>query len=203
MTAPALSGLGAQLYADLAPLAYADAENGSPLATFCGALGTLLQPVDDLARGTAAGPGWSELVDVDRAPAVALPWLAQFVGVRLDPSLDDDQQRTQIRSETGMLRGTVAAIRATAAKLLTGSQTVIILERAPDPYSFTVITYTSETPDSAAVLAALEAAKPAGLILTYLTVSGQVWAQLIANYATWADVIAAYPTWQDVINDTP
>jgi hypothetical protein len=203
VTRPVVDALAERLYADLTPLAYADAANGWPLLTLCGALGQLIQPVDDLARDTTAGPGWSELLDVTRTPADALPWLAQFVGVRLDPALTESAQRTQIQEETGMKRGTPAAMRAAAQKLLTGSKTVVFLERYPDPYSLTVITYTSETPDAAAVEAALRAAKPAGLILTYASVTGQLWLQVVASYAHWSNVISTFATWQDVINNTP
>ena len=204
MAPPVVSQFASDLYEDLEPLAYADAENGYALLTLCGALGALFQPIDDLVRDSPDGPGWSSLLDIDRSPTDALPWLAQFVGVQLTPGLSDAQERAQIRAETGMQRGTVASIKAAAAKLLTGTQTVQLIERTPDPYSFTVITAADETPDPAAVEAALMAAKPAGLILNYNgSVTGQTWAQLIANYSTWAAVVAAFPTWQDVINNTP
>lgn len=200
---PVIGTAGAELYADLAPLAYDDENQNWALMTLAAAIGAMLQPINDLARDTPAGPGWSQLLDVTRCPTNALPWLAQFVGVQLTPGLTDAQWRTQIVMEAGMARGTVATMRAAAKKYLTGSQTVGILERTSDAYNFTVVTYTSETPDSDLVLAALTAAKPAGLVMDYLTVTGQIWQQLIDNYATWADVISAYATWQDVINDTP
>lgn len=201
---PTVGTVGQELYDDLEPLAYADAANDYALLTLAGAVGGMFQGVSDLCRATDDGPGWSQLLDVTRCPTAFLPYLAQFVGVTLTPGLTDAQWRAQIVAETGMARGTVGAITAAARKLLTGSQTVVVIERAGgDPYAFGVVTYTSETPDSDAVLAALTAAKPAGLVMTYSCVDGQIWAQLIANYATWQDVINAYPTWLDVINDTP
>lgn len=205
MSKPVVGSFGAELYEAVEPLAWADEENGWALLTLCGAIGEMFQQVRDLGSPDPDGnPGWSQLLDVTRCPTAYLPWLGQFVGVQVDTSLTDTQQRSQITNEAGMARGSLAAIRGAAQKYLTGSRTVQILERVGgDAYAFTVVTYTSETPDSAAVSAALAAAKPAGLVMTYEAVTGQIWAQLEANYATWADVIAAYTTWQDVINDTP
>lgn len=199
-----VESFGQEIYDGLEPLAYDDASQGSALLTLCGALGAMFQPIRTLVRADDQGnPGWSLLLDITRCPTANLPYLGQFVGVQVDPSLDDAQQRLQISQESGMARGTVGAITAAAQKYLTGSQTVIISERDPDAYSFTVTTFTDETPDSDVVEAALEAAKPAGLILVYTNVAGQTWGILKANEATWADVISTFSTWTDVINNTP
>ena len=201
---PALGSFDSELYEDLGPLAWADPQNGYALAAYCGAIGTMFNPVRTLARADDMGnPGWSILLDINRCPTAYLPWLGQFVGVPVDSALTDAQQRSQIQNETGMSRGSVPTIISTAQKYLTGSQTVVVLERTPTPYSYTVITYTSETSNPTVVQNALTLAKPGGLKLTYLTVSGQVWAQLVANYATWAAVITAFPNWADVVNNTP
>jgi hypothetical protein len=58
-------------------------------------------------------------------------------------------------------------MQAAVAATLTGSQSVSVLERVGgDPYALTVVVRTSETPDSAATLAAAMTQKPIGLILT-------------------------------------
>ncbi len=204
MSEPVLSTVGADLYADLAPLAYDDANRDWALALLCQAIAEMLQPVDDLVRDDDNGPGWSKVLDITRCPTAWLPWLGQFVGVTVDTTLDDADQRTQITTEAGFQRGTPAAMVAAAQATLTGAKVVIMRERhGGDAYALQVITYTAQTPDSAATHAALLAQKPAGIVLDYEVHDGQDWQQLIDGYSTWAAVVAHYPTWQDVINDTP
>src|SRR5215471_3803868 len=79
-----------RLYDMLEPLAEQDPQAGWSLLILCNAIGTAYQLVEDLVRDTAAGPGWSSLMDVARCPYDALPWLAQFAGVRIPPSVVAD-----------------------------------------------------------------------------------------------------------------
>lgn len=118
-------------------------------------------------------PGWSIIVDVDRVPDEAVPWLAQCAGVRVTTGLSVADQRLQLSGLSSWKRGTVAALQAAPAPYLTGGKTVIIKERDTSPYHFEVITYASETPDDVAVLAALLTQKPASLIMVYTVFSGQ------------------------------
>src|SRR5437764_7240325 len=123
----------------------------------------MYQLVEDLVRDTLDGPGWSALVDLDRCPDVALPWLAQLVGVRLLPGSTPDEQRARIASTDGFRRGTRDAMIAAARATLTGAGTVILRERDGDPvaepidyaYRLTAITYADETPDASATEQAL------------------------------------------------
>jgi hypothetical protein len=199
-----------RLYAMLAPLAQVDAENGWSLLIYVNAIGQMFQLIEDLVRDSDAGPGWSLLLDLDRCPDEALPWLAQFVGVRVPSNLTPDQQRAYIASTAGFRRGTLAALRGAAAATLTGARTVHITERSGDPahkpeyaYYLDVTTYDSQTPNAAATQAALLSQKPGGLVLRYASVPGQTWAQLKASGRTWAQVKSDYPTWDDVRADQP
>lgn len=159
----------------LQPMMYDDANHGNALAVYLGALGdNLFQEIEDWASDTDLGqPGYSLLLDADRVPDKAIPWLAQFVGVTITKGLPAADQRSQLKGLTNWKRGTVDALQAAPLPYLTGSKTVIIKERFTGAYNFEVITYTSETPDSASVLAALIAQKPAGLIMTYIVYAGQ------------------------------
>ena len=206
MTAATVAG--GRLYGELVPLAYADTDGH--LETLCDAVGAMFEQAAQLAGpGPAGEPGWSILLDVARCPGYALPWLGQFVGVNVDSTLDEAGQRQQIRAETGMARGTPASLVAAAQRYLTGTRAVILIERdaavcsTVPAYGLKVLTRTSETTDTGVVLAALIAAKPAGIILEYDTVDGQTWKDVIDNYASWGDVITTYSTWQDVIDNTP
>lgn len=210
MSAPVLDTVAADLYQRLQPLAYADDANGYALAYLSDALGAMFQPLSDLVRDTPDGPGWSPIVDVDRAPIYALGYLAQFVGVRLLQGLSDSDQRSRVRSTDGMRRGSIAAFAAAALPHLTGGRHVIVRERfkPTDPlvdhaYHVQVITFTSETPDSAVVLAALLTQKPGGLVLHYDVEDGQDFEQVRETYATFDDVRTTYTTLDDLRTDTP
>lgn len=200
---PALFPVAAELYRSLLPLAWADADNGYPLAALCAAIGSMRQDLDDLVRDSDAGPGWSALLDVDRAPSNALPWLGQFVGVTVDTTRDDPGQRAMIRDEAGFRRGTPASIVSAAQSTLTGMKSVLMVERDTSAYHLKIRTYDVETPDPAATLAAILTQKPAGIVLDYDTVSTWTWETLRDAFATWQDVSDYYADWQHVKDDNP
>jgi len=189
----------ALLYSMLQPLAQLDPDAGWSLLILCNAIGVMFQEVDGWVRDTPDGPGWSQIMDLNRCPSDSLAWLAQFAGVRIPDGLDDADARAWVASTDGFRRGTPAAIVAAAQATLTGTKTVLLGERegggtsSPDyAYYLSVFTYASETPNPAATQAALIAQKPAGIVLVYATVSGQTYGTLHANYATYAAVKAAY-----------
>jgi hypothetical protein len=200
----------ARVYASNSPFAYADLSNNSALLMYLGALGTMFQEIEDLASDNSDGPGtpgWSVLLDPANIPSKGLPWLGQLVGVQVNPALTVPQQRSQVKSVNAQARGSFAAFQAAPIPYLTGLQRVLVRERDPaasptsPAYGISVFTYTSETPNSALVLAALTAVKPAGDILVYTVVAGQSWATLNANYATWNAVKAHYTSWDGVKSD--
>jgi hypothetical protein len=65
-------------------------------------------------------PGWSQVLDINRCPAYALPWLGQFIGVNLakTPALNYEQSVQKILSRSGFGRGTLAALRSGLAALI-------------------------------------------------------------------------------------
>src|SRR4051812_14635550 len=143
----------ARLYVALAPLAARDVDYSWSLLIYINAIGEMFQLVEDLVRDTPEGPGWSSLLDLDRCPDAALPWLAQLVGVRLLPNSTPDEQRARIASTDGFKRGTRDALIGAAQATLTGDKTVIFRERDHDnadtpnyAYYLTVLTYANETP---------------------------------------------------------
>src|ERR1035437_1560669 len=87
-----------------------DQDTTGVLEQMLSGIGQLIQTVDTLSRdGTDVNdnpaPGWSQVLDINRAPTYVLPWLAQFLGVRLDSSIRDDQMRYQIKNPPGFARG--------------------------------------------------------------------------------------------------
>jgi hypothetical protein len=161
----------------LQPMFYADAANGNALSTYLSSMGdSLFQILQDWSSDTTdvpPKPGYSILVDSTRVPDVAVPWLAQFVGLVISDSLPPSQQHSMLNGLGAWKRGTVAALQAAPLPWLTGSQTVLVKERDTSAYHLQVTTYASETTNSTAVAAALQANKPAGLVLTYVLYSGQ------------------------------
>jgi hypothetical protein len=193
----------ARLYVALAPLAQQDPQNAWSLLILCNAVGEMFQLLDDYVRDSPEGPGWSALMDVNRAPAEALGWLGQFAGVRLRPGDTEAQNRQRIKSTDGFRRGTPAAITAAAQATLTGAKTVGITERdGGDPYALKVNTFAPETPDTVATYNALLAAKPAGLTLTYSTgAAGQTYAGLNSKVASYTAMTTRYVNYTACIID--
>jgi hypothetical protein len=174
------------------------------LEKFTQALMAPLEGVYDLVREREDGtPGWSIAFDPDNAPAEALPWLAQFVGVRITPEMTTEQIRLEIKEPTGWARGRPDSIKTAAGRGLTGSKLVIVKPRMPVVGVHYVRTLLSETPDPARTEATIRAALPAWEVLDYEAFTGMTWADVIAKHADWADVIADNPTWSDLIETEP
>jgi hypothetical protein len=68
-------------------------------------------------------PGWSQILDINRCPSYALPWLGQFVGVDLTktPNLTYEQSVQKILSRPGFSRGTVPALQSSLAAYINNS----------------------------------------------------------------------------------
>jgi hypothetical protein len=201
----------ARLYRMLAPLAQFDPFNAWSLLVYLNAAARPYELVEAWVRDTEQGPGWSLLLDVDRCPPEALPWLAQLVGVRLIPGASADDSRARIRAVGGFHRGTRQAIYAAAKQTLTGAQNVFITERAATPegppvwgaYYLDVMTYANETPSQFETLQAILSQKPAGLVLNYRVQTGQSYRQVRDRFATYQDVRDTYPTYEDMRDDQP
>lgn len=177
-------------YKNLGPWARAD-ENGHLLAYLKVLLDPLLD-IDDIVRDSDTHVGWGTLMDVDAAPDWALPWLAQFVGVSTIVGMDAASQRLRIKQVAGFHRGTPAAIIAAAQQYLTGLRTVELYEREGSAWTFRLRTYLSETPNPQAVLAAVTALKPAGVVLIYEVQEGLEIDDLVGTIDGLAGTIGSY-----------
>lgn len=210
---PPLKSFAFDLYDRLTPIAGQDGSLDWALANYCGGIGEMFQVVEDYSRDQLDGngrnaPGWSQLLDPDRCPSECLPWLGQFVGVVVNTSLSDAAQRDQIRNASGWKRGSVGAIVAAAQAQLTGTKSVTIVERdstacaAQPAYGLSVYTRVGETPNSAAVLAAIKAQKPGGIILRYVVEPDVTYQDLFSTYATYDAVYSSFKTYQGVYTNT-
>lgn len=153
--------------------------------------GSLLGEVDDVVRDSATAIGWAAELSADGSHTPR--WTAQFLGVQVPGDATDAVARDLIATRPSFRRGTVDALKAAAATLLTGTRHVTVRERDGSPYRVTVITYTTETPNAAAVNAALQAAKPAGLLLTHQVVAPTSYAALEAMAAHTYTQLEAQP----------
>jgi hypothetical protein len=188
----------------LAPLSTPDLEE------FTAAVASPLEQINFYVRDDGDDPGWSALLDVDRCPAEALPWLGQLVGVTLVPQQASEttaqfeaRARQRIKDTDGWQRGTPAAIMGAIKAHLTGTQTVFLRERDGSAYRLTVVTFDDETPDTDAALSALIEQKPAGIVLTFLVVPHWVYEIVRLSYVTYDDILATFPTYRALLDDTP
>lgn len=197
------TALQEDLYASMGPLAYDDANQDWALLKYCGAMAKALDTVNKYASDDGDYPGWSILLDADRCPEEALPYLAQFVGVTPLAGLSVADQRIRIKSSDGMKRGTLTSLVAAIQATLTGAKTVFIGERNGSAYRLGVGTYPSETPDPAATLAAIIAQKPAGIVLDYAVAAAVTYTLVRVKYSDYDDVKATFLTYNGLSTDTP
>jgi hypothetical protein len=207
MTMPDVSAAALELYDALSPTwTDQDADYGWSLLWFCEALvKSGLQPVYDYAFDRADRPGWTILLDLDATPDDALPYLAQFVGVVVPPGNTAAQTRDLILNRPGWKRGTPDTLLSAVRDTLIGSKRATLTERDTNPYHATIRTYTVQTLDEPATLAAIAANKPAGLIIDLVLIAGPTFAEIQATTSpnTFAARLAAYPTFGDVLDYVP
>ncbi len=148
MTMPTVSADTLRLWEFLPPFVQVqEALNGYLFLQWLEGIGQQQQIIDNLVRDVPINsspptydPGWSVVMDVTRCPMYALPWLAQFVGVRFTGTQSADQPSmiAAIESESNWTRGTPAAILAAVSAACPVGTTITLIERYPDPYSFLI-----------------------------------------------------------------
>lgn len=201
MPAPIVGTAAQELWDSLGPWAEEDVDVWD-LLKFCQALGMGLDDILEIVRDTDDGPGWSIVMDVDRAPESWLSWLAQFVGVRIpDDVTTVSAKRNWIKSVSGFKRGGPLAIVASVQRYLTGTKTVFLTERLGSAYRIAVSTYSSETPDTSKVTSAVLEQKPGGIMLDYAAISGDDYATLLSTHSDYADVLGTYADYAEVLAD--
>jgi hypothetical protein len=181
---PTVSPVAERVYTALAPFTEQDEAYGWPLLRFCDALTVTAADVETFAADTDTAPGWSVLLDPTVAPARALPYLGQMVGVVVPAAADEATARAMVLARAGWGRGTPFSVLATVRLHLTGSKTASLTERDGSAYRVTVTVYALEVPDVDAVTAAFNAALPAGIVGTVEVLSGWTFAEAHTRYPT-------------------
>lgn len=116
------------------------------LETYLRAVGGMFTEIELYSADSEEFDGWTILLDVDRCPVKALPYLAQYVGERLPVGLSEDAQRQWIRDAPNQRRGTIQSIvRAAARQLESEHPLVTVIERDGGADKLTVVTYDFQT----------------------------------------------------------
>lgn len=146
----------------------ADAESDAILDAIIGGIADAAERLGVVAFGTDEVPVGRALSDPSVAPAWALAHAAQYTGATLPGRLEGESEadwlaraRDAAVYPRGIKRGTEEAVRRAAQPLLTGTRAVFVSYTA-NPYEVVVRTILSETPDPAAVQAALEGSYVSG-----------------------------------------
>lgn len=198
MTAPSVSPVAGRLYEALGPLAEQDEDYDWPLLRFVDVVSAPIADVDSLASETDDHPVWGPLLDPAVCPAKALPWLGQLVGAVVPTGSPEATARAIVTHSPGWARGTPASLVAAAQLWLSASRHVVLTERpGGDAYAVTVTVYSAEVIDLASLTAAVQAATPAGLILTINAIDGWTVNEMETETAA-NDVAYVEATWATV-----
>lgn len=212
---PAMGSCGSELYVALAPIAYADSENGWYLAHLCEAIGRMRQAVSDLVRDSDEGVGWSAMLDVDRAPGAdaeidCLPFLGQFAGARNIAHLSDVDRRAAIREREGYWRGTLRAVLSTAESFTDGTPGAVELRERYNPALGMGVdaayrgrlrlrgAFLNLVGDDDFIVARIKARIPIGLVYEVVVTDDRTWDDVDSTYASWDAAEADNVDWDDL-----
>lgn len=179
------------------------------LAMFLDAVGALFDPTASIVQdvGFDGDPdyvsAYGSIFNVETCPTGDLPYLGMFVGASVPIGSSQATARAIVQGESGLQRGTTASIIAAAQRFLTGSQTVTLYERlgpdgsTPDPDWFVLEVDSSEIISASALIAAVNAVKPGGVMWTFNEVSGYTWDdaenEWEADVFSWAASLTTQP----------
>lgn len=190
---------------------------GSDLQKYTSALAAMFEQCYGLVadQGSPDEPasftaGWSTLLDPSACPAGFLPYCGMFVGSVVPPGTDEATARAQILAEQNFNRGTGfagtytssngaagGAIVLAAQRFLSGTQSVGLVERSPDPYSAVVVCRPEEVIDQAQLEASVLAVKPAGIVIQFVFTDAYLWNQAIHTFSadtmTWSATASTQP----------
>lgn len=146
-------------------------------------------------------PALAILLDPERCPESALPWLSQFSGADLTPEMTEEARRLAIQTPEAFSRGRVKSIEAVAKRRLTGTKSVIVTERyTGSVWRLRIETLEEETPDPDGTEADIIAyQKPIGILLFFNSRVNWTWgeAKKSAEFPTWKSVKENFATWHD------
>lgn len=198
------SALWEVLYSSLGFHRETDEATGYQLRQLCEVLMTPYQRVYDLVRereGRAAG---GTMLDPDNVPAEGLPYLAQYVGARLLPNMDEAQRRDEIKRPSTWRRGETETIELVVKRELTGDAWIRIKPRTPGPGRIYIRVLEAECPSPDRLEATLlNEAIPAWDVLDFAAISAVTYADIEAGWSTYAEMEEAFDTYKDLEHIVP
>lgn len=148
MPPPSVCSLAQDVYNDLAPIAYDDANQGYALLVFLDAWLSPLQPLYDVIKDTDTAIGYASVMHPDTAPLAWLDWLGQFLGRSPRTGESEAQKRASIKAGDRLKRGGAALAKSLVQAQLTGTKYMIFNERAGSAWRTHVRTLASESPET-------------------------------------------------------
>jgi hypothetical protein len=188
----------------------ANTGNQGDLEIYCRALGAMIQPVDDIAKdGPNGEPGWSQVLDINRAEDAWLMWLGQWAGYIVPAQAATETEAAWSARERGKIVHAAAHHRATVAHLVEAIQDhlndpkqVIIQERVGDAHTINVYVFNSQIATSAArVEAAARAQKAAGLIMNFTVLTGANYTLLQASNTSYTIMSGKHANYNSVLTN--
>lgn len=205
MPQPVTNAIAERIYDATAPVGrdYRDPALDYPMLKFLGGWTTPLMVLEDVIHDTDDGPGWSAVVDVDRCPVMFLPWLSQFVGIRLSGGETEDQLRARITAVEGLRRGGPQSIKNAVALTLISQdpERVQLIERHGSAYRLTVSTLASDTPSPTTTQAVLREQVPAGIVWAHGLIVGNTYNDLFVTHASYNEVMTDFANYNAVLAD--
>jgi hypothetical protein len=170
----------------------------------------MIQPVDDIAKdGPNGEPGWSQVLDINRADDAWLMWLGQWAGYIVPAQAATETEAAWSVRERGKIVHAAAHHRATVAHLVEAIQDhlndpkqVIIQERVGDAHTINVYVFNSQIATSAArVEAAARAQKAAGLIMNFTVLTGANYTLLQASNTSYTIMSGKHANYNSVLTN--
>jgi hypothetical protein len=211
MPRPEASPAAEEIYSALEPaFSQADPDNDFTTLRMCMAIvaGKIDLLWEYLIDDVTNLPAFAILLDPERCPESALPWLSQFSGADLTPEMTEEARRLAIQTPEAFSRGRLKSVEAVAKRRLTGTKAIVVTERySGSAWRLRIETIEAETPDPEGTEADIIAyQKPLGVLLFLNTRAVWDWGELkaeIATYPTWKSVKEAFPTWFDLRTHKP
>lgn len=203
--------VGDEMYQDASPLVEMYGDPDGALWVYLHALGYMLKDIDDAAKdGDNGEPGWSQIMDINRAKTKWLPWLGQMVGYKVPVKPSDQStfaydklQRERIISRSAHRRGSTEILREIVHENLypgTPIERVIIQERYSNQ-SWAIRIWV-ENEDIATskeeILRAAKAQKAAGLIMDVGFMGGASYDVFLANHTSYQQVKDFYANLSEI-----
>lgn len=149
------------------------------------------------------------LFDIDLAPFIGLPWLAQCVGERVPVGVSDAQARDWISNSPTWIRGTPQGIWNAVKRELVPGASIQMRERwnantsTVDPDWVSIIVWASQVPNMGLLQQALRRNIPADIMLDLISQTEEEWATISGSGKTWGQIKTQFATWGQVLGAPP